>query len=60
MEGEIKVVDGKGRIEIQIDTVSEDQMIQIEYHKPVRLQVLVSIATFVGFFVFLYFCGEIP
>lgn len=47
MDGVWKV-DGKGRIEVQFDDVAQERHLKIEYEKPIRSQVWVSIGAFIG------------
>jgi hypothetical protein len=58
MDGIWKMDDGKGRIEVQFDDLNEERHIQIEYEKPLRFQIWVSIGAFIGFLCFIAFSEE--
>jgi hypothetical protein len=58
MEGVWKVDDGKGRIEVQFDDMNEARQIQIKYERPLRHQILVSLAAIFGFVLFMFVVDE--
>lgn len=58
MAGVWKVDDGKGRIEVEFDDVHEERHIQIKYERPLRHQILVSLAALFGFVLFMFVVDE--
>lgn len=57
-KGILKVIEGKGKIEVKIDIVMEDQEIGIRYDQDRGLKILVGIAAFVGVILVVFLCEE--